>query len=118
MAYPIIPAPYGLKPVNLIGGQVFSGSTRLLPIQYNFATNIYYGDFVAIQRGYAVRATVTTGASAVTGAPNSGVVGNGSKEYANTTSCPFHPFSFNFFPRNCTSSFLRGLKMLFESLCI
>jgi len=75
MAYPIIPAPYGLKPVNLIGGQVFSGSTRLIPIQYNFATNIYYGDFVAIQRGYAVRATVTTGASAVTGAPNSGVVG-------------------------------------------
>jgi hypothetical protein len=32
MAYPIIDAPYGVKPVNLIGGQVFAGSTRNLPI--------------------------------------------------------------------------------------
>jgi hypothetical protein len=25
MAYPVIDAPYGLKPINLIGGQVFAG---------------------------------------------------------------------------------------------
>jgi hypothetical protein len=28
MAYPVVNAPYGLKPINLIGGQVFAGSTR------------------------------------------------------------------------------------------
>lgn len=48
MAYPIIDAPYGVKPVNLIGGQVFAGSTRNLPIAYNFGTNIFYGDLVTL----------------------------------------------------------------------
>ena len=33
MAYPTVDAPYGYKPINLIGGQVFSGSTRMYPIQ-------------------------------------------------------------------------------------
>ena len=28
MAYPTVSAPYGLKPINLIGGQVFAGTTR------------------------------------------------------------------------------------------
>ena len=41
MAYPTVSAPYGLKPINLIGGQVFAGSTRELPIQYGYATNIF-----------------------------------------------------------------------------
>ena len=48
MAYPIIDAPYGVKPVNLIGGQVFAGSTRNLPIAYNYGTAIYYGDLVTL----------------------------------------------------------------------
>jgi hypothetical protein len=47
-AYPSVPAPYGLKPINLIGGQVFAGSTRMYPIQYGYATNIGYGDFVKV----------------------------------------------------------------------
>ena len=51
-AYPTISAAYGFKPVNLIGGQVFSGSTRNLPIQYNYGTAIYYGDFVKLTSGY------------------------------------------------------------------
>jgi len=51
-AYPTISAAYGFKPVNLIGGQVFSGSTRNLPIQYNYGTAIYYGDFVQLSSGY------------------------------------------------------------------
>lgn len=61
MAYPTISAPYGLKPINLIGGQVFAGSTRELPIQYGYATNIFYGDFVVLSRGFATRAAVSTG---------------------------------------------------------
>ena len=41
-----VTAPYGLKPINLIGGQVFAGSTRMYPIQYGLATDIFYGDFI------------------------------------------------------------------------
>jgi hypothetical protein len=46
MAYPIVSAPYGLKPVNLIGGQVFAGATRQMEIASGYATNIFYGDLV------------------------------------------------------------------------
>ena len=46
MAYPTVSAPYGLKPVNLIGGQVFAGGTRLMQIAENYATSIFYGDLV------------------------------------------------------------------------
>jgi len=46
MAYPTVSAPYGLKPVNLIGGQVFAGGTRLMQIASGYATNIFYGDLV------------------------------------------------------------------------
>ena len=46
MAYPTVSAPYGLKPVNLIGGQVFAGSTRLMQIASGYATSIFYGDLV------------------------------------------------------------------------
>ena len=75
MAYPTVSAPYGLKPVNLIGGQVFAGSTRNLPIQYGYATNIFYGDFVSITRGFVTRLAVTDGGTAATGAVNYGQTG-------------------------------------------
>lgn len=41
-------APYGLRPINLIGGQLFSGSTRQLKIASGYAANIFFGDVVAI----------------------------------------------------------------------
>ncbi len=68
MAYPTVSAPYGLKPINLIGGQPFAGSTRELPIQYGYNANIFYGDFVKISAagntggaGFVNRAAVSTG---------------------------------------------------------
>jgi hypothetical protein len=61
MAYPTVDRPYGLQPINLIGGQVFAGSTRSLPIQYAYATDIFYGDFVVLARGFITRASVSTG---------------------------------------------------------
>lgn len=64
MAYPLIAAPYGLKPINLIGGQVFAGSTRSLPIQYGYSANIFYGDFVVLSRGFITRAAVSTAGTA------------------------------------------------------
>lgn len=61
MAYPVVSAPYGLLPQNLIGGQVFAGSTRMYPVQYGYATNIFYGDFVVLSRGFITRASVAAG---------------------------------------------------------
>lgn len=61
MAYPEVAAPYGLNPINLIGGQVYAGSTRSLPVQYGFATNIFFGDLVVLSRGFITRAAVSTG---------------------------------------------------------
>ena len=75
MPYPTVSAPYGLQPVNLIGGQVFAGSTREVPIQYGYNTNIFDGDFVNITRGLATRLAVTDGGSATTGAVGYGQVG-------------------------------------------
>ena len=48
MAYPSVTSPYGLIPINLIGGQVFAGSTRQIPIATNSATAIFYGDVVKL----------------------------------------------------------------------
>lgn len=48
MAYPSVSAPYGLLPINLIGGQVFAGATRRIPIGSGSATAIYYGDVVKL----------------------------------------------------------------------
>lgn len=61
MAYPVVSAPYGLRPVNLIGGQVFAGSTREYAIPYGYSTNIFYGDFVGLTRGQIQRLSVTSG---------------------------------------------------------
>ena len=60
MAYPTVSAPYGLKPINLIGGQVFAGSTRNYPIQYGYATDIFYGDLVNLSRGSVTKNVDTT----------------------------------------------------------
>jgi hypothetical protein len=50
MAYPTVDKPYGLKPVNLIGGQVFAGATRQMEIattaNVGYGTSIFYGDLV------------------------------------------------------------------------
>jgi len=54
MAYPSVDSPYGLIPINLIGGQVFAGATRELPIATNSATAIFYGDVVRLLAGGTV----------------------------------------------------------------
>ena len=50
MAYPTVDKPFGLKPINLIGGQVFAGATRQMQIattaNVGLATSIFYGDLV------------------------------------------------------------------------
>jgi hypothetical protein len=64
MAYPTVSAPYGLKPVNLIGGQVFAGQTRQMEIASGYATNIFFGDLVQrISDGTITKDTGTTTAT-------------------------------------------------------
>jgi hypothetical protein len=64
MAYPTVSAPYGLKPVNLIGGQVFAGATRMMEIASGYATNIFCGDLVKrISDGTIEKDTGTTTAT-------------------------------------------------------
>lgn len=41
-------APYGLRPINLIGGQPYSGSTRMFKIASGYAANIFYGQAVKL----------------------------------------------------------------------
>jgi hypothetical protein len=74
MAYPTIDAPYGLKPINLIGGQVFAGATRQLPIttaSVNYNTAIFNGDVV----GLTADGVVAVSALDTESAPLAGVVG-------------------------------------------
>ena len=41
-------APYGLKAVNLVGGQPYAGSTRLVKIASGYAANIFNGSVVSV----------------------------------------------------------------------
>jgi len=66
MAYPTVDAPYGLKPINLIGGQVFAGATRQIPIASGYATSIFNGDVVKlVSDGTLEKETGTTTATPV-----------------------------------------------------
>lgn len=60
MAYPTVDAPYGLIPINLIGGQVFAGATRQIPIASGSATAIYFGDVVELNDGGTLSKEVGT----------------------------------------------------------
>jgi len=60
MAYPTVDKPYGLKPINLIGGQVFAGATRQRRIASS-AASIGYGDPVKFDTdGTVIVATETS----------------------------------------------------------
>ena len=66
MAYPTVSSPYGLLPINLIGGRVFAGATRQIPITSGSATAIYYGDVVQLNdTGTLSRSTGTDTATPV-----------------------------------------------------
>ena len=71
MAYPTVSKPYGLQPVNLIGGQVFAGATRQLAIttsSVNYNTALFNGDVVQItSSGTIIKSTLDTDTSAVAG---------------------------------------------------
>jgi hypothetical protein len=60
MAYPTVAGPYGFQPINLIGGQVFAGATRQIPIASGSGTSIFYGDVVRLNTGGTLSRVSTT----------------------------------------------------------
>lgn len=71
MAYPTVDAPYGLRPVNLIGGLPFAGATRAIPIASNYGTAIFYGDVVQYKNDGTIIITTLQNQTS----PVAGVVG-------------------------------------------
>ena len=67
MAYPTVSGPYGLIPINLIGGQVFAGATRQIPIGSGETTAIFYGDVVNLNGDGNVTKLTTTDSGSVVG---------------------------------------------------
>jgi len=66
MAYPTLDAAYGFKPVNLVGGTSFAGSTRRIPIASTYDVAIFNGDLVkVVAAGNVERFTGTNSGSPV-----------------------------------------------------
>jgi hypothetical protein len=61
MAYPTVSKPYGFRPINLIGGQVFAGATRKMRIASGYDTSIGFGDLlIRVNDGTVARSAATT----------------------------------------------------------
>lgn len=71
MAYPTVSAGYGFRPINLIGGRVFAGSTRMVPIAQAYAANVFNGDLVELAAGSAVKSALAYNTSG----PRAGQIG-------------------------------------------
>jgi hypothetical protein len=67
MAYPTVSGPYGLIPINLIGGQVFASATRSIPITSGSATDIFFGDVVKLNSSGTLSKDVGTNAATPVG---------------------------------------------------
>jgi hypothetical protein len=62
-----VASPYGLKPVNLIGGQPFAGSTREFKLSTNNSAAMFNGDVIQLTSAgnpQAISATPTAGTTA------------------------------------------------------
>jgi len=57
-------APYGLKAVNLVGGQPYAGSTRQIKIASGYAANIYNGSVVSVVAAGTVEIVSEVGSAA------------------------------------------------------
>ena len=66
MAYPTVDKPYGLKPINLIGGQVFAGATRQRRIASG-ASSIGFGDPVIFVNDGTIAVSTSTTTAPATG---------------------------------------------------
>ena len=56
--------PYGLRPLNKVGGTAYAGATTQLPIASGYATGIFYGDIVAVVAGGTIEKMGAVGTNA------------------------------------------------------
>jgi hypothetical protein len=70
MAYPSVPAGYGFRALNEIGGLPYAGSTRMVPIANAYSQNLFYGDIVILSGGTLVKNTYDP-----TSSPTAGIAG-------------------------------------------
>ncbi len=74
MAYPANMAPAGFQAINLLGGRVYAGAFRQIPIASGYAQNIGFGDLVTYTTdGTIVRVDTSSGAKAAFATPPVGV---------------------------------------------
>ncbi|MEI6481827.1 MAG: hypothetical protein WCO62_00310 [Betaproteobacteria bacterium] len=73
MAYPTVSSPYGLKPYNLAGGRVYSGSTRMFPITNAYANSLWNGDVVGLGSATGALATTTYGTASASASAGLGL---------------------------------------------
>jgi len=57
-------SPYGLRPINLIGGTPFAGSTRMIKIASGYAANIFNGDVVQVHTDGTITKVTNVGTAA------------------------------------------------------
>lgn len=62
-------APYGLRPVKMIGGRAMPHAMREVPMTANSATGIFLGDLVNLTGGTATAVTATPTTTAGTATP-------------------------------------------------
>jgi len=109
MAYPILTAPYGLIPQNLIGGQGYAGSTRMYPILQNYGTNLFNGDVVQMAATGTLAATTlavpTTSQAVQTVVPATVGILVGA-EYTNPSTS--QPLYFQYYAANTNASDIVG----------
>lgn len=73
MAYPLVDAPYGFKPINRLDGLPYAGAMRQIPIANAYNQNLFYGDIVQISGGTIVRSAMSAASSP--GTPVAGTIG-------------------------------------------
>tara|TARA_R100001129_G_scaffold46542_1_gene31620 strand:+ start:297 stop:902 length:606 start_codon:yes stop_codon:yes gene_type:complete len=54
-------APHGFKPLNLVGGQPYAGSTRQIKIASGYNTNIFNGSIVSVVAAGTIELVTTNG---------------------------------------------------------
>jgi hypothetical protein len=67
MAYPVVDASYGFKPINELNGLPYAGATRQIPIQRNYGTAIFAGDLVKFEAGLIEITDMTSASTSALG---------------------------------------------------
>lgn len=60
-----VAAPYGLRPIGIMGSRIFNHGIRKIPIASAYGTSIFFGDVVKLSAGTIVKDTGTSTATPI-----------------------------------------------------